>query len=205
MRRGFTLIELLVVIAIIAILASILFPVFAKAREKARQSSCLSNSKQLGLAVLQYVQDYDECFPLLGYNFSDGSEAQRGWAARLVPYTKNEQIFRCPSRRNTLTRPCDYQASQGMGASGSWASGNSLGAVNSPAQCIMLSESNHSSVDTIDASNWSSICYLNANRHNDGQNLAFVDGHTKWFKVPDNYSTPGYGGVPTGLYMYPYQ
>jgi len=63
MRKGFTLIELLVVIAIIAILAAILFPVFARAREKARQTSCLSNVKELGLGLMMYVQDYDECFP----------------------------------------------------------------------------------------------------------------------------------------------
>ncbi len=81
MRRGFTLIELLVVIAIIAILAAILFPVFAKAREKARQSSCLSNLKQIGLATLQYVQDYDETLPFYwhsGFNMNVQT--------RLAPY-----------------------------------------------------------------------------------------------------------------------
>ena len=67
-RRGFTLIELLVVIAIIAILAAILFPVFAQAREKARNAACLSNCKQLGTAVMLYVQDYDEVYPVHGYN-----------------------------------------------------------------------------------------------------------------------------------------
>ena len=106
MRRGFTLIELLVVIAIIAILAAILFPVFAKAREKARQSSCLSNIKQLGLAELQYAQDYDECFSPLGYNNSNPADwGQMGWAVRIEPYAKNVQIFKCPSQSLSSARP----------------------------------------------------------------------------------------------------
>jgi len=97
MRRGFTLIELLVVIAIIAILAAILFPVFARAREKARQASCQSNEKQIGLALLMYAQDYDEKFPLnwtghcgAGPNFYD-------WMEVTQPYIKNWQVYMCPS------------------------------------------------------------------------------------------------------------
>jgi len=90
-RSGFTLIELLVVIAIIAILAAILFPVFAQAREKARQTTCTSNMKQIGLAVLQYVQDYDETFPMAVDN-----NWQHGWATTAQPYCKTIDIFRCP-------------------------------------------------------------------------------------------------------------
>ncbi len=87
-RRGFTLIELLVVIAIIAILAAILFPVFAKAREKARQTSCLNNLKQMGLAVMGYVQDYDECTPS-AHNHVD--------LVLIQPYIKNKQVYMCPT------------------------------------------------------------------------------------------------------------
>ena len=97
-RIGFTLIELLVVIAIIAILAAILFPVFAQAREKARAISCLSNTKQLGLAIYMYVQDYDESYPkstdaadALGANQIDG------WADLIFPYVKSDGAYRCPS------------------------------------------------------------------------------------------------------------
>ena len=102
-HRAFTLIELLVVIAIIAVLAAILFPVFAKAREKARQTSCLANIKQLGLAVMQYVSDYDETYPVSYQDAASGagSAAQipLTWPNRLLPYIKSEQLYACPSDR----------------------------------------------------------------------------------------------------------
>src|ERR1035437_10614589 len=93
-RRGFTLIELLVVIAIIAILASILFPVFARAREKARQASCSSNEKQIGLAILMYVTDNDETYP-----FVDAGVGTSTWRMSVLPYIRNRQLFQCPSYR----------------------------------------------------------------------------------------------------------
>src|ERR1035438_1049632 len=101
-RRGFTLIELLVVIAIIAILAAILFPVFAKAREKARQTSCLSNLKQMGLAMAQYTQDYDSTFLRSWYFNNNGTGYV--WADAIVPYVKNDQIFSCPSSTTPTTK-----------------------------------------------------------------------------------------------------
>jgi prepilin-type N-terminal cleavage/methylation domain-containing protein/prepilin-type processing-associated H-X9-DG protein len=126
-RRGFTLIELLVVIAIIAILAAILFPVFAKAREKARQSSCASNLKQIGLATLQYMQDYDGVTPLstnaAWQEIRSGCCTGGGWSSnkrgvgvttaptmvkndfvwmRLDPYIKNSQVWVCPSMGGTM-------------------------------------------------------------------------------------------------------
>ncbi|MBM3458756.1 MAG: DUF1559 domain-containing protein [Armatimonadetes bacterium] len=91
-RRGFTLIELLVVIAIIAILAAILFPVFAQAREKARQAACMSNVKQIGLGVMMYSQDYDEKLPILGVL----AEGRGRWMWQVNPYVKNRQVFTCP-------------------------------------------------------------------------------------------------------------
>src|SRR4028118_1359145 len=88
--NAFTLIELLVVIAIIAILAAILFPVFAQARSKARQAACLSNQKQIGLAVLQYVQDYDETYPRSNRAYqNEETTGQSSWMRHLYTYTKN--------------------------------------------------------------------------------------------------------------------
>jgi prepilin-type N-terminal cleavage/methylation domain-containing protein len=105
-RHGFTLIELLVVIAIIAILAAILFPVFARAREQARKASCASNLRQIGLGIIQYSQDYDETLPLFSlsttsyHGFSGyGSAGDDGvrWADSIYPYIKSTQVFDCPS------------------------------------------------------------------------------------------------------------
>jgi prepilin-type N-terminal cleavage/methylation domain-containing protein len=99
-RRGFTLIELLVVIAIIAILAAILFPVFAQARDKARSASCLSNIKQLGTGIIMYVQDYDEMTPCHAgdyANFLNSAANQPNWPKGIYPYVKNDGVFKCPS------------------------------------------------------------------------------------------------------------
>ncbi len=111
-KSAFTLIELLVVIAIIAILAAILFPVFARARENARKTSCLSNMKQQGLAVMQYTQDYDEKFPLRnnGNNpyqriqATDASAPPNYWEA-LAPYLKSTQVLQCPSDATNAANP----------------------------------------------------------------------------------------------------
>ncbi|MES2460663.1 MAG: DUF1559 domain-containing protein [Armatimonadota bacterium] len=111
-RRGFTLIELLVVIAIIAILAAILFPVFAQAREKARQSSCLSNEKQIGLGLMQYQQDNDETYPQAYYYKNNTGTTNGGssggyvhWSVLLNPYVKNEGIYLCPSDQTEGLKP----------------------------------------------------------------------------------------------------
>ena len=103
MRKGFTLIELLVVIAIIAILAAILFPIFARAREKAMQASCLSNVKQLTLSIIMYMNDYDQIPPYRQFIYYDSSWSTvlgaYNWTYMLQPYVKNMDIFVCPIAR----------------------------------------------------------------------------------------------------------
>jgi prepilin-type N-terminal cleavage/methylation domain-containing protein/prepilin-type processing-associated H-X9-DG protein len=157
MRKGFTLIELLVVIAIIAILAAILFPVFAKAREKARQTSCLSNIKQIVLASMQYAQDYDEMMVRSGYWIISPTWFSY-WFDQLGPYTKNTQVFTCPSSNYRTLSPYPTYGNYGMvnqvvgyqtGRNGFTASGwtcaggtapRSLGSIIAPAERVFVSD-----------------------------------------------------------------
>jgi prepilin-type N-terminal cleavage/methylation domain-containing protein/prepilin-type processing-associated H-X9-DG protein len=165
-RSGFTLIELLVVIAIIAILAAILFPVFAQAREKARQATCLSNFKQIGLGVMMYVQDWDETYPTSRlYALKGGSDCTQKivtWKAETQPYVKNINVYKCPSNKHnnqpdetkgddTVGLPV-FPISYAYSGSALW-SGDSgqkpitLGAIPEPARFIMLVESNQACAD----------------------------------------------------------
>ena len=125
-NKGFTLIELLVVIAIIAILAAILFPVFAQAREKARGISCISNMKQLGTSVSMYVQDYDETYPL-GYD----KNWQNAWPKLTQPYIKSFDVFRCPDDADRAVNAADgsknFITSDWAGVAISYASNGMIG------------------------------------------------------------------------------
>ena len=205
-RRGFPLIELLVVIAIIAILAAILFPVFAKAREKARATSCLSNVKQMGIAQLQYSQDYDEkVLPVASF---DDAGLYVFWVTLLQPYCKSVDFFKCPSDGinsapgpwysplnvdvingvayhsyaiNWLRQPDGWVGScaswAGTGKVGVHVWGASLAAVQSPATTISIIEGNANEF-------WSNAhleSHLNVGqrRHTDQMNVLFADGHAK--------------------------
>jgi prepilin-type N-terminal cleavage/methylation domain-containing protein/prepilin-type processing-associated H-X9-DG protein len=147
-RKAFTLIELLVVIAIIAILAAILFPVFAQAREKARQSSCLSNTKQLGLALQMYTTDYDEhvpggCFANWGCAVDENGKTPGAnftglWP--LKPYLKNDGVLVCPSAKWTRTDARPTVASYGTNRT-TGADGRSLAEMERPAELVAYMDS----------------------------------------------------------------
>ncbi|MCC7494355.1 MAG: DUF1559 domain-containing protein [Fimbriimonadaceae bacterium] len=181
-RRGFTLIELLVVIAIIAILAAILFPVFAKAREKARQSSCASNLKQIAIALTQYTQDYDETMHL-----HRNPTSTYGWMDMVTPYIKNGQVFVCPSTNRGLVRvgvATNVGTHYGwnwreLGAD-TWA--RSLAQITQPANTLAYADSVSYVIS------WYEYFYYPEARHNEGCNTAFVDGHVKWLKQQEIYT-----------------
>jgi prepilin-type N-terminal cleavage/methylation domain-containing protein/prepilin-type processing-associated H-X9-DG protein len=202
-RDGFTLIELLVVIAIIAILAAILFPVFAQARERARTTTCLSNLKQLGTGVTMYLQDYDGAYPLAWYN-----TPQYGFDCVLQPYVKNLQVFGCPSHKNTPRWwpgykqyfnidkpgiPAGYSMNGDLSAlltGPDGRSGRNEASVSQPADTIMMTEiwdtrgpstgPEHEIFNTT----WADVCARVPFRiHQGGSNFNFADGHAKWEKV----------------------
>ena len=199
-RAGFTLIELLVVVALIAILAAILFPVFAQAREKARAVSCLSNVRQIGAAYVMYTSDYDGFLPnTLDYGGS--------WLDQCQPYLNNRQVYRCPSDRSVnwsapkktgqSLRKSSYFLNFTMQGVGAW--GN-VAAVDKPAQTIYLAESaDNETGDHFHPGGWGNPCAdgpgscvgwnafgepaeLNARQHQEGANYGYLDGHAKWAK-----------------------
>jgi prepilin-type N-terminal cleavage/methylation domain-containing protein/prepilin-type processing-associated H-X9-DG protein len=209
-RKGFTLIELLVVIAIIAILAAILFPVFAKAREKARQTSCLSNLKQIGTSVMMYTQDYDEMYPISYQDVTSGagSEAQipMTWPNRLMPYIKNSQVYKCPSDSRPPNvdfvgcRPIPQSYCWNLNFGGdipawgpSYVISLSMSAVAAPSQCAMLWDDSSDWLtagyggrfNTLDSPDWAQSFdgEVLQGRHNGGDNFMFADGHAKWYKL----------------------
>ena len=193
-RNAFTLIELLVVIAIIAILAAILFPVFARAREKARQTSCLSNIKELELGLIMYKTDYDETNiidrmpttspPAPGGPYATPYAGTCFWWGDLVqPYLKNRQILLCPSDINGNT--CcgmpnrSYQPNRDMTQTCTATPGVKDAAVADPAGTIHLIESNYNSRAAYCDVGSYSMPGNSAAHHDGGWNIAFVDGHGK--------------------------
>ncbi len=223
-KSGFTLIELLVVIAIIAILAAILFPVFARARENARRASCQSNFKQLMLGVLQYTQDYDERLP----NISDNTQATAvpgNWTSYLTvsgtppvkfnpalgsiyPYIKSAQIYVCPSDSTGQTQGQSYAINSCLApgapdATSKLRSGTSMAAFDETTKWMAFGEEGdpaNASATTDDG-----FLYVNQNlttaRHLDGSVVAFLDGHVKWYRPErikaDHYQTGGITPVST--------
>ncbi len=190
MRRGFTLIELLVVIAIIAILAAILFPVFARAREKARQSSCNSNVKQMMLALHMYAQDYDGV--MCPFCVVSGV-AESKWWHLIDPYTKNHSIFLCPSmiqKPDPATWWTSGAKDAGYAMSYTWTFpyGNENGpypldAAPDPASLIYIIDGTGMTCWGYDPTNThGNNSYFNKvkMRHNGGANAGWVDGHAKW-------------------------
>lgn len=203
MRRGFTLIELLVVIAIIAILAAILFPVFARARAKARAASCLSNIKQMMLGFLSYNQDYDErwltSYPIAGMPRGSQGDNVCWWRFPIQPYLKNWGVMVCPDGLRDATNAADstnqFHFNYGYNSA---LQALKDGDIRAPAELISFGDASHwfgngcggrsfawpridkrpsgSACGGNTSTNWVDVC----SRHNGGTNLGYADGHAKW-------------------------
>lgn len=205
--RGFTLIELLVVIAIIAILAAILFPVFARARERARATACLSNAKQIGLGLMQYMQDFDETYPT---HLTKLGTTNVCWMQMVAPYIKNNQVYTCPSRSDIdYTGVYDLSVAYGMNYwMNSWyyplgAPRLKMAAISRPAETVWIAETGNSVNSPGAGYNQSypscyGAVYVRSNavygfdvptasgrltdRHFGGLNVIWGDGHAKWIR-----------------------
>jgi len=215
--RAFTLIELLVVIAVIAILAALLFPVFATVREKARQATCASNLRQLGMAFAQYAQDNDEQMPGLT-DGRPGAGAAGGWMffrvfgdnavapvfdpsqGSLYPYVKAKAVFVCPDDAKGRAAGLSYAANSCLGDEAAATEphpGKLLAAFDAPASFLLLAEEDsdfkpdHRTGSTNDA--YLSLFYNDgiSVRHTGGTNVGFVDGHVKWYRFPTSAGSPG--------------
>ncbi len=214
---AFTLIELLVVIAVIAILAALLFPVFAKAREKARQAACASNLRQIGIAFTQYTQDNDEQMPGLT-DGRTGANAVGGWMffsvfgdnaiapvfdpskGSLYPYVKNKGIFVCPDDAKGQKAGLSYAANSCLGDELTTMEprpGKLLAAFEAPASLLLLAEEDadfkpdHTTGTTNDS--YLSLYYNDgiSVRHTGGTNVLFLDDHVKWVRFPTTAGSPG--------------
>ncbi|BCM91871.1 hypothetical protein IAD21_03748 [Abditibacteriota bacterium] len=226
MRAAFTLIELLVVIAIIAILAAILFPTFARARENARRSSCSSNMRQLGLGIMQYTQDYDERLPgILGgaanqaktggwiYYTTFGGTAAGNFdpsQGNIYPYIKSRQIFVCPSDSDGQTTGDSYAMNSCLTSSNDpGGTSKSLAAFDETSKWMMLCEESATSgtADQTTGSTNDGFFYESGEdnlsfRHLEGSNIAFIDGHVKWYRPGtvrvNGFAIGGTGAAPRG-------
>ncbi|BCM93371.1 hypothetical protein IAD21_05262 [Abditibacteriota bacterium] len=200
------MIELLVVIAILAILAAILFPVFGRARENARRSSCQSNLKQVGLGILQYVQDYDERFPHVATGNAAFPQAPYGWADAIQPYLKSLQIYQCPSDvtppdANPLsTGYTDYAYNLGLarGSGGTTPVGVNQSQLDQATLTVLFCETKlagstpgyfgtaYSAQRGGSSTDFAITPDIAWTVHLDGSNLSFADGHVKWYKGTPN-------------------
>jgi prepilin-type N-terminal cleavage/methylation domain-containing protein/prepilin-type processing-associated H-X9-DG protein len=180
--KAFTLIELLVVIAIISILAAILFPVFARARENARRASCQSNQKQIALGITMYVQDYDETFPPhYPAGFTPAYAGQ--WENVSEPYVKSTQLYICPSDSTHLRTTTSLINSNNLSYGYNYAYLNykKLAAINYPSETLLTGDGGLNVNPYV--IHYSTSTYLPSDIHLEGCNFSFVDGHVKWMKA----------------------
>ena len=206
-RQGFTLIELLVVIAIIAILAAILFPVFARARENARKSTCLSNMKQIGLGMMQYTQDYDETYPMAYTPYLTFPEL-------LDPYVKSSKLFTCPSDTDPPTaatlRPAGLSYISNYYLLTSAAPAISLTAVQRPSDILAFAENAdgapinqtpncqyaYGTYGAGVSTGYTPWARVSLTRHMEGSNFVFADGQAKWMTKTEGMNASLHWATP---------